>query len=256
MSEPQYLSDLPLRQRGRASVDFFAHLSRAAMALRPAIDAQLESAGVTESALPEDLDQRLAYAEPRARQSTAFRVQQLAGEWHSQQHGPVAIEAFEALGPELKQRLHQLDEGATTLEADPAFQAPESWEGIDFHRTRGGWDGHPYMGFVHGEIVHRKMVDAIFPGGIFRQRLRVAGEAPRSTYARILDMGCSTGHYTLALAETYPEAEITGVDLSLRTLEHARRVANERGYGWRLLQRCATETGLPDAHFDLATSYI
>ena len=34
-------------------------------------------------------------------------------------------------------------------------------------------------------------------------------------------MGASSGHYTVALLDVFPHAEISGIDLSLRMLEHA-----------------------------------
>ncbi|CAN0143762.1 unnamed protein product, partial [Chrysoparadoxa australica] len=80
--------------------------------------------------------------------------------------------------------------------------------------------------------------------------------APKDHYNKILEMGCSTGHFTQALAETYPDAEITGIDLSPRTLEHAHRVANEKGYTWKLYQRPAEKTGFEEGSFDLVASYI
>jgi SAM-dependent methyltransferase len=112
------------------------------------------------------------------------------------------------------------------------------------------------MGYVHGEIIHKKLVARFFPDGIFKQRRDVAAMAPRSDYARILDMGCSSGHFTSALAEVFPDAQITGVDLSARMLEHAHRTANAHGWNWQLYQRPAEATDFPDASFDLVTSYI
>ena len=117
-------------------------------------------------------------------------------------------------------------------------------------------DGHEYAGYVHAEIIHRKIVNETFPGGLFVPRRKIAARAPKESYATILDMGCSTAHFTQALQETYPEAKITGVDLSARTLEHARRVANAHGWDWKLYQRAAEETGFEDESFDLVASYI
>lgn len=112
------------------------------------------------------------------------------------------------------------------------------------------------MGYIHGEIIHKKIVGRFFPGGIFQQRRDVAAMAPRRDYARIIDMGCSSGHYTTALAEIYPEAQIFGVDLSARMLEHAWRTANANGWNWQLSQQAAEATDFADGAFDFVTSYI
>ncbi|MFG2074284.1 Nodulation protein S (NodS) [Nonomuraea maritima] len=45
---------------------------------------------------------------------------------------------------------------------------------------------------------------------------------PARPYVRIMEVGCSEGVFTETLAKTYPEAEITGVDVSERALERAR----------------------------------
>lgn len=245
-----------LTQRGRASVDFMVHLGRGAMAVRGKAAQAVEQAAQDIDALPDDLDALNEALEERLYESAPFRVEQLIGEWHSRRHGLVCREAFEDMSEELKPRLAALEQGPATLTANPDMQLPQYWDGVAFHRTAGKWDAYEYQGFVHAEMIHRQIVDSFFPGGIHAQRKMVAELAPRERYQRILDMGCSTGFFTLALAETYPEAEIHGVDLSLRVLEHSLRTANHNGYAWKLSQRPAEDTGYADAHFDLVTSYI
>lgn len=248
----------PLDQRGRASVNFMLHLSRGSRPARAAADAELASILPDPAALPDDLDQRHARIVQSLGGSRAWRASQLVSEWHSRMHGLVAREAFEDIRDRIEPVMarYQTD-GPATLEPAPAgAAAPFYWDGVHFHRTAGGWEEHEHQGYIHGEIVHRKLVDGLYPGGIFRQRRQVAAMPPRETYAHILDMGASTGHFTAALQETYPDAEITGVDLSLRTLEHAQRVANANGWAWKLYQRPAESTGLADGTFDLVASYI
>lgn len=47
--------------------------------------------------------------------------------------------------------------------------------------------------------------------------------------ARILEIGCASGHNLLALAMRWPEAELVGVDLAVDAIAHARRRAAEAG---------------------------
>lgn len=248
--------ELPLRQRGRASVDFLSYCALGSATVREAAARAVEERFPAPEALPADLDDRHRLIEEQAVEDQSYRAEQLMGEWHSRHHGLIAEEAFDEVRDEIVPRLHALDEGPAQLEVNADFQAPAYWDGVAFHRTAHGWDGSAYAGCVHGEIVHRRMVDRLFPGGIFQQRRRVAAMAPRDSYRRILELGCSTGHFTLALAESYPDAELHGVDLSLRTLEHARRIANAQGLPWRLYRRPAEATGFPAEHFDLVASYI
>ncbi len=248
--------EVNLTQRGRASIDFFAILSRGLEKARDQVKRDIEAVTPRPEALPDDLDERDAVLIKALRKSAAFRARELVGEWYYRYHGLYVKEAFEEILPDIESGLHALDDGPTVLVADPNLDPPDYWDGVNFHRTAGGWVGHPYQGFIHGEIVHRKMVDAFFPGGIFKQRRNIAAMAPKESYERILEMGSSTGHYTLALTETYPDAEITGVELSLQLLEHARRVGNDHGRSWKLYQRAAEATGFEANTFDLVTSYI
>jgi SAM-dependent methyltransferase len=250
------LQDPQLRQRGRASVDFLAQLGLAAGHVIERVAHDMAAHGLTAAALPDDLDDRDAFVDAALSGSNSYAVQKLVGDWHGRMHGPIAIEAFEEIEAELQPVLDASTQGEATLTLDPMLSPPQYWDGVHFHRTAGGWEGHRHMGYVHSEIIHKKLVARFFPDGIFKQRRDVAAMAPRSDYTRILDMGCSSGHFTSALAEVFPNAQITGVDLSARMLEHAHRTANAHGWNWQLYQRPAEATGFPDASFDLVASYI
>jgi len=133
--------------------------------------------------------------------------------------------------------------------------APDYWDGYEFHKSEGGWDGHDYMGFVHGELIHRRMVNPNFAGLIYATRKSVAEAAPVTHPARILEIGCCSGQYTQGVAEVFPEAEIWACDLSIRQLEQAQRYANEHGLDWHLFQADGEATGQAEDSFDLVTSY-
>ncbi len=132
---------------------------------------------------------------------------------------------------------------------------PAYWDGVEFHKSAGGWDGHDYMGFVHGELIHRRMVNPNFAGLIYATRKSVAAAAPLQHPAKILEIGCCSGQYTQGIAEVFPAAELWACDLSARQLEQAQRYANEHGHGWHLFQAAGEATGMPDDEFDLVTSY-
>jgi ubiquinone/menaquinone biosynthesis C-methylase UbiE len=94
----------------------------------------------------------------------------------------------------------------------------------------------------------------VFPGDQARDRRRTAEQAPRRDYRRILEIGTASGLYTLALSEVFPQAAITGIDPSLRMLEQAQRVANERGLRWTLQVGVGEDTGFEAESFDLVTA--
>jgi SAM-dependent methyltransferase len=248
--------DFELAQRGRASMDFVAELGLGGQALRAATNADAKRAGLQADKLAEDLDQRVAQVEAALAGSKNFRTYGLIADWGSTNHGVIAIEAFEQVRPSLAPRLAALRQGPCTLEVKPGYEPPDYTRGVEFHRTTGGWDGHEYMGFVHGELIHKHYVYKTFPGDIFAQRRRVLDELPSREFARVLEIGASSAHYTRMIQDKFPRARITGVDTSIRFLEQAQRVANEHGWPWRLIVAPGEDTGLPANSFDLVTSYI
>ncbi len=71
----------------------------------------------------------------------------------------------------------------------------------------------------------------------------------------ILDLGCGVGMSTFALQEIYPQAQITGLDLSPYFLAIAQYRTNPSApITW--LHRAAETTALPDASFDLISAHL
>lgn len=72
----------------------------------------------------------------------------------------------------------------------------------------------------------------------------------------ILDLGCSVGLSTFALQEVYPQAKITGLDLSPHFLAVAKHNAKQRNLDINWKHAVAESTGLPDASFDLVSIFL
>lgn len=247
--------DYRLAQRGRALIDFEVGIRHAAGRLQRELEQDLAAKDITADTLPENMDERHDVIAGALGGSPRHRAWMLLGDWGARQHGRACEAAFEEIRPAITPQLEALGKGGTTLTASDDFTPPTYWSDVWFHRTTGGWDASDYNGFVHGELVHRRYVARIFPGNIYAQRHDLLKELPRAQYGHILELGTSSGHYTVALADRFPDAQIVGVDPSERMLEQARRVGNERGAAWDLLVGVGEETGLADASFDLVTSY-
>ena len=246
-----------LRQRGRAGMEFMVGIAQASRPLIAKWGAELQAAGVTPDALPDDLDARQQAVGAALAGSHAYGASGLLSSFNSVEHGKVAREAFEEIRDRLEPELDALEsKGPATLTTDPSWTPPAYYRDVWFHRTTGGWDGHEQQGFIHGELIHRHYVAKNFPGDIFQQRRRVLDELPRRDYKRILEMGTSSGHFTVGLQQTFPDAQIVGVDPSLPMLRQALRVANANGWAWDLHQKVGEDTGFEDAGFDLVASYI
>lgn len=246
--------DLRLRQRGRASIDFVAAVAAATRRARAAVAAELQRSGLQDPPPPAPLAARCAAFDAAVARAPSYPAFAALREWGHANHGRIAMDAFDEIRDEAVPALEALRRGPTTLEATLGDDVPRYFRGVAFHRT-GTWDAHDYMGAVHGEIVHRRLVGRNFGGDIYAQRRSMLAELGRPAYARILELGTSSGNFTVALAQQFPAARITGVDLSLRMLEQAQRVGNELGCAWRLYQRPAEATGFADGAFDLVAGY-
>ena len=77
-------------------------------------------------------------------------------------------------------------------------------------------------------------------------------QAPRD----ILDVGCSVGMSTFALQELYPEANITGLDLSPYFLAVAQYTSQQRNTNIKWVNAAAENTNLPEASFDLVSTFL
>ena len=72
----------------------------------------------------------------------------------------------------------------------------------------------------------------------------------------ILDLGCSVGMSTFALQEVYPQAKITGIDLSPYFLAVAKYRSEQLSKQTTWLHEAAESTNLPDASFDLVSACL
>ena len=72
----------------------------------------------------------------------------------------------------------------------------------------------------------------------------------------ILDMACGVGLSSFALQEIYPQAKVTGLDLSPYFLSVAnyRSLSRQTNINW--VHAAAESTGLPDDSFDLVSIYL
>ncbi len=77
-------------------------------------------------------------------------------------------------------------------------------------------------------------------------KLRVLGEVAEKD---ILEFGCGAARWSIALAQR--SARPVGLDISSRQLQHARRLMDEAGVSFPLIEASAEHVPLPDASFDI-----
>ncbi len=247
--------DYQLKQAGRASIDFLVDLRKRFMAA----EAQIDEYATREGVKTDRPASQLGIEGPRIaavlEQNAAFEPLKALHGWQIKEHGKIAQKAFDEIGDDVIPKLRELEHGPTRLQRNAELQVPAYWDGIEFHGTTGGWDGHDFQGFVHAELVFHHVLKRTRKGSLAKERLAAAQAASKPAYDRILEFGCSSGIYTQALEETFPSAEIWACDLSMRQLEQAQRRANENDWSWTLFHAAAENTGLDDNSFDLVTSY-
>lgn len=155
--------------------------------------------------------------------------------------------------------------GAATRDGDRFLAAPalEGWLAM---QTQGAamlyghlpeWlrTGEPAVAFDGDVGVRESTYRRVTP--LLAMMFRTAADelAARLPFApsRILDVGCGSGVWGLALGARHPEARVTGLDLPA-VLEAFRAHAAERGLGGRIdtIAGDAHEVAIPPASFDLA----
>ena len=245
-------ADVELAQRGRSEMQFLQAMRAGLRPVQARLRTRLEEGSALSSGT-EDIARLRAEVDEELAQDADPGLIGAALRWNRSVLTHRAIDAFDERAEDLTPKATAPAAGDITDRGDEAV--PRYWR-YEFHGTTGGWDGHEHMGFIHHELVYRYLLVPSFPGDIFGQRAAVARLAPRQDYADICDLGCGTGQFTMKLAQTYPEARITGVDLSTSELRYAQRRAAEAGLEWDLHRAPAEDTGLPSEGFDLVASFI
>ena len=149
--------------------------------------------------------------------------------------------------------------GPGSLELNPEMEIPD-YTKHEIHIQPGGYVGDPFAGhiyhygtnsFYHGIRPDGNDQDQIHKGAADRLPLPEDGKVKR-----ILDLGCGIGQFTVGLKERFPEAEVWGLDIGAPMVRYGHMRAADLGVDVNFAQRLAEDTGFPDNHFDIVTSYI
>ncbi|MCP5327768.1 MAG: class I SAM-dependent methyltransferase [Steroidobacteraceae bacterium] len=148
--------------------------------------------------------------------------------------------------------------GPGALVLSPNMNIPE-YTRHEIHIQPGGYVGDPFAGhmylygtnsFYYGNRGSNEQ-DEIHRSAAAKLPVPKDGKV-----RRILDMGCGVGQYTVALKERFPDAEVWGIDIGGPMVRFAHMRAAKLGIGANFAQKLAEDTGFPDGHFDIVSSYI
>jgi ubiquinone/menaquinone biosynthesis C-methylase UbiE len=145
--------------------------------------------------------------------------------------------------------------GPGRLIADPGFVVPD-YARCEIHLQPGGYTEDP----IGGPVFHYG-TRIFYLGDNDQNEMHVevadAASVPADgAMGRILDLGCSIGQATTALAQRFPQAEVWGLDVALPLLRYAHWSAVERGIAVNFVQGLAEQMDFPDGHFDAVVAYI
>lgn len=84
----------------------------------------------------------------------------------------------------------------------------------------------------------------------------VRGEYPDLVPQRVLDMGCTIGQSTLAVAQSFPRAETHAIDVGAPVIRYGHARAEAMGIPVHFSQQNAEKTDFATGFFDLIVSHI
>jgi SAM-dependent methyltransferase len=151
------------------------------------------------------------------------------------------------------------------LELNPVLNIPLHQLKTDIHRMPGGYlkndSEHDFFTgimydhgvFIYGQGWLGSLNDEL--GNTIINKV-IKEYYPEFQPHKILDLGCSVGHSTLAYTGEYPEAEVWGVDIGASLLRYAHARANALNQKVHFVQQNAEKTDFADQSFDLVVSHI
>lgn len=173
---------------------------------------------------------------------------------------------FRSVIPMIDRNLEDLNARARAnpgmVRVDPALKVPNNVTNIDVHLQPGSYHSEYQPDDVSPGAIYDNSIN-VFAfnqmgrnvddiGHSFANYVRLA--YPAFKPGRILDAGCTIGHNTLPWAQTFPDADVTGIDVSPGLLRYAAARAQSFGVPVQFRQMNATVLDFPDASFDVVFS--
>lgn len=136
---------------------------------------------------------------------------------------------------DLDARARSYNEGANTLQLDPAVAVPRYQAAVDIHCMPGSYHGEERPGDVSAGANYDcgifattgGALGALNDGGGAAVAAWARAERPDWQPRRILDIGCTVGHNVVPIARAFPDAEVIAIDTAAPSLRygHARAQA-------------------------------
>lgn len=156
-------------------------------------------------------------------------------------------------------------EGEGTLKLDPSVKVPRYISAVDIHlMPTGYWQDTCEDDVASGALFDRGVY--VYASGQLGQLNDGYGntivdnflkvEYPDLQPKRILDVGCTAGGSMLKFIDTYPDAEVHGIDVGAPVLRYGHARMKGLGRVAHFHQMNGEATTFPDGHFDIVYSTI
>ncbi len=168
----------------------------------------------------------------------------------------------ESLGSRADALSADKSKAAGTLKLDESLEIPRYVSAVDIHLMPGNYDGREAADSVLPGAVYDNGFN-VFAFGAMGKQLNDIGcsmanfirlARPDLKPQKILDVGCTIGHNTLPWKQTFPDAEVHGVDIAAASLRYAHARAQSFGVTAHFHQQAAENLQFEDGSFDVVFS--
>ena len=174
---------------------------------------------------------------------------------------------IDSINPSAESLAEACEQQAATSEAlgtvalDPSLATPAYYDAVDVHLMPGNYDGATADSVLPGAVYDNGF--NVFAFGAMGEhhndigmsmanfvRLRFPDIEPRV----IVDVGCTIGHNTLPWKQTFPAAEVHGIDLAAPCLRYGHARAQSLGVEVHFKQGSSDHLAFDDASVDVVFS--
>ncbi len=152
----------------------------------------------------------------------------------------------------------------SSCEVNKDFKTPSYHTAADIHLQPGGYHWEKNENDISAGAVYDRSVFIYAIGGLGNLNDDLGktlttyfkNNYPKKSPKKILDMGCAVGHSTVPWIETFPEAEVYGIDCGAGMVKYAHARANYLEKPIHFSQQNAEKTNFDSNSFDIVCSHI
>jgi ubiquinone/menaquinone biosynthesis C-methylase UbiE len=145
--------------------------------------------------------------------------------------------------------------GPGSLELNPGMELPE-YTRYEVHIQPGGYVGEDFAGHVYHYGTNSFYLGGNDQDEVYLARAALLPRPDDGEIKHIVELGCGVGQYTVALKETFPEAEVWGLEVGAPMVRYAHARAVRLGVDVHFAQRLAEDSKFEDASVDVVCAHI